>query len=94
VIVSPEAVSDVSAVVAPTAPDKLTVPVPAVSVNVCAPFTVEPAVEKLMFAPPPADVLIVGEAVRSTGPAIVTEPLVVVVILPPKLIAFEAAVPV
>jgi hypothetical protein len=79
VIVSPEAVSDVSAVMAPTAPVKVTAPVPAVSVNVCAPFTVEPAVMKLMFAPVPAEavVVMIDGPVKVTGPVSSTAPFFV-----------------
>jgi hypothetical protein len=91
VTVLPEAVKEANAVVAPTAAGILTAPVPAVSVNAWAPLMV---VEKLIGAPPPAEVLITDAPVITTGPVIVTEPLVVVVILLPRLIALETAVPV
>ena len=78
----------VRGVLPPTAPEKVTVPVPARRVNEVAPFRV---VEKLILAPaePPALVVSnVGVFVIATAPVMVTAPFVVVM-LPLTLIAVD-----
>ena len=77
----------VSADPPPITPPRVTVP-PVLPFNprANAPSIVVELPEKLMFAPPPANVLIATPAVNVIGPVIVTAPFDVVVMLPPRLI--------
>jgi len=80
-MVTPLTVKEVSAVDPPAAP-KDAVPVPAVIAIVCAPSIV---LEKVIFAPPPAEVFDVTAARRFTAPVIEIAPFAVVVWLPERL---------
>jgi len=78
------ALTDVSAVEAPTAPPKAILPLPELTVRICAPSIVLELPTKETFPPPPLLVSIVTDPIKVTGPVIETAPLLVELIFPPS----------